>query len=278
MRPSAVLALRTAATSCAITRVLPPLEITPDTYSQPKTNTTEPPNHRSDFKEEDIIKTYCDAHRDNCINGTTQTDPLQALYICLPPNASPVETWLDSSYQANKQMIAHGGTSSPDDDLEKTKPYTKPTKLLSPRARPTPHPEHKEQHLKRTHHMANLYTKTYHHHHNLLNHNGELAKQSSSEATHQPTTSSTTSAAAPFLTPLVPVSLSAAGTGTGIGTRTDTTSASSTVPRPSTPSSNSCSSSATVPNNKIELLCSCGRQCLNPMGDHIGRCDVPCSS
>jgi len=29
--------------------------------------------------------------------------------------------------------------------------------------------------------------------------------------------------------------------------------------------------------NRIELLCSCGGQCLNPSVDHIGRCDVPCS-
>jgi hypothetical protein len=35
--------------------------------------------------------------------------------------------------------------------------------------------------------------------------------------------------------------------------------------------------SAPTTGNRIEVLCRCGQNCLNPTGDHIGRCDAPCS-
>ncbi|KAK4105123.1 hypothetical protein N658DRAFT_201409 [Parathielavia hyrcaniae] len=213
------------------------------------------------FNEKDIIKAYCAAHKSNCINGTTQTDPLQALYICLPPNAWPLENWLDSSYQeanTNRLNSAQSIPAKHDDKFELTRrPYSNPNKrLFSPQT----HQTNQQEHDKRAHHMADLYQETYYrHHHQLLNHNhnpnGKIATQSSPEATY---------------------GLSAAA-----GTDTSTASASSsasTAPRPPAPVPDSCASSATVPGNKIQLLCSCGRQCLNPMADHIGRCDGPCSS
>lgn len=37
----------------------------------------------------------------------------------------------------------------------------------------------------------------------------------------------------------------------------------------------SCNTLATA-GNRIELLCACGGNCLNPVSDHIGRCDQSC--
>ncbi|CCC13908.1 unnamed protein product [Sordaria macrospora k-hell] len=37
----------------------------------------------------------------------------------------------------------------------------------------------------------------------------------------------------------------------------------------------SCNTLATA-GNRIELLCACGGNCLNPVSDHIGRCDAAC--
>ena len=112
-------------------------------------------NQKPGFKEEDIVKAYCAGNKGNCANGKTKTDPIQGLYVCLPPQAAP-------------------------------KPKMKGRRQAPP--------------------------------------------------------SSSTS----------PASVLGGGTGGG----------------------NTCIVPA--PGNRIELLCSCSNQCLNPYSDHIGRCDAPC--
>ncbi|KAK3327492.1 hypothetical protein B0T19DRAFT_441469 [Cercophora scortea] len=52
------------------------------------------------FKEEDIVKAYCAGNKDNCANGKTKTDPIQALYVCLPPNATPKHRKMIKARQA----------------------------------------------------------------------------------------------------------------------------------------------------------------------------------
>ncbi|KAK0619771.1 hypothetical protein B0T14DRAFT_537430 [Immersiella caudata] len=123
-------------------------------------------DHQS-FAEEDIVKAYCAGTPDNCANGKTKTDPIQALYVCLPPAGA--------TFQPPRHHV-HGRRQAP-----------------------------------------------------------------------VPGTSSST----PFFTSTGPP---AGGSGAGSGT---------------------CSTTPTV-GNRIELLCSCGNQCLNPSADHIGRCDAPC--
>ncbi|KAH8898562.1 hypothetical protein GQ53DRAFT_817823 [Thozetella sp. PMI_491] len=41
------------------------------------------------YPQDDIVKAYCSGEKDNCASGKTKTDPFQALYVCLPNNASP---------------------------------------------------------------------------------------------------------------------------------------------------------------------------------------------
>lgn len=41
------------------------------------------------FAEADVIKAYCAGSADNCASGTPKTDPLNALFICLPPTSPP---------------------------------------------------------------------------------------------------------------------------------------------------------------------------------------------
>ncbi|KAK4451922.1 hypothetical protein QBC34DRAFT_457675 [Podospora aff. communis PSN243] len=122
-------------------------------------------DHQS-FAEEDIVKAYCAGTPDNCANGKTKTDPIQALYVCLPP--------VGATFQPPRQHHVHGRRQAP----------------------PVP-------------------------------------------GTSSPT---------PFFTSTGP-----GGAGSG-----------------------SCSTTPIV-GNRIEMLCACGNQCLNPSADHIGRCDTPCS-
>ncbi|KAM7206505.1 hypothetical protein V8F20_002631 [Naviculisporaceae sp. PSN 640] len=42
------------------------------------------------FREEDIVRVYCASAKDNCANGKTKSDPLQALYVCLPPQSQAI--------------------------------------------------------------------------------------------------------------------------------------------------------------------------------------------
>ncbi|KAK0652307.1 hypothetical protein B0T16DRAFT_387595 [Cercophora newfieldiana] len=127
-------------------------------------------DHQS-FAEEDIVKAYCAGTPDNCANGKTKTDPIQALYVCLPPAGA--------SFQP-------------------------------PRDR----------------------------------HGSHRRRQASS------------------------------GVSTGFSPAT-TFFTSTGPPAAPPPGSGTCNTTPTI-GNRIELLCSCGNQCLNPSADHIGRCDAPC--
>ncbi|KAK0720532.1 hypothetical protein B0H67DRAFT_552690 [Lasiosphaeris hirsuta] len=125
------------------------------------------------FPEEDIVKAYCAGNPENCADGKTKSDPIQALYVCLP------------SQPNSKRAVA----------------AAKPAVMIKGRQ---------------------------------------------------------------------------AASGVSTGTTPISTSFWSSTGANGVGGGNSCSSTATT-GNRIELLCSCGNQCLNPSADHIGRCDVPCS-
>ncbi|KAK3326580.1 hypothetical protein B0H66DRAFT_530579 [Apodospora peruviana] len=114
------------------------------------------------YKEEDIVKAYCAGNKDNCANGKTKTDPIQALYVCLPPQQAPTQ-------QAK--------------------------------------------------------------------------------------------AGARFFK--------------GRRQQTNTSPANAAAPSPLGSTGDTCSSTP-MAGNTIQLLCSCPNSCLNPVQDHIGRCDAPC--
>ncbi|KAK4157199.1 hypothetical protein C8A00DRAFT_29910 [Chaetomidium leptoderma] len=218
------------------------------------------------FPEQDIIQAYCAAHKDNCINGTTKTDPIEGLYLCVPPDTTPIEVWAGSPHH-------HDGLSHN-------------AKLLSPRNHRQSHRQfHHHRNLQQQNPTLNKRMHHYHHH----NHNqkkpslpahleaaGQQQQQQQQQQQHSPAA-----------TPALPAAQ------TATTNPPSSSSSSSNSPDGSSPSngggsnsgsgsgSGGCPSSpANTPgnNNKIELLCACGRQCLNPRGDHIGRCDVPCSS
>ncbi|KAK1760440.1 hypothetical protein QBC47DRAFT_427675 [Echria macrotheca] len=158
------------------------------------------------FNEQDIVKAYCAGNQENCAAGKTKTDPIQALYICLPPEGQPV---------SSPSPAAHNpGTN----DTNTT--TTTPKRLLSSPNKPAKHHRRREA--------------------------------------NPPTT---------FLTSTGPPPSSGQSSGGGNGGDGNGNGAGG---------GNSCSSTET-PGNRIELLCSCGNQCLNPSADHVGRCDVPCS-
>ncbi|KAH6850717.1 hypothetical protein B0I37DRAFT_372254 [Chaetomium sp. MPI-CAGE-AT-0009] len=48
-------------------------------------------------------------------------------------------------------------------------------------------------------------------------------------------------------------------------------------PSPSSFLSLNTNTTASNSTSSPQLLCACGRQCLNPTNDHIGRCEGPCS-
>lgn len=126
------------------------------------------------FPESEIVKAYCAGNVANCANGKTKSDPIQALYVCVPPGGA---------------AATPGGLANISD-----------------------------------------YTQNQPHHHDK-------------EDGDKKTSSFFTSSGAP----------TSAAQGDDGG---------------------ACAATA---GNRIELLCSCGGQCLNPTVDHIGRCDVPCS-
>ncbi|KAK4137703.1 hypothetical protein BT67DRAFT_438949 [Trichocladium antarcticum] len=205
-----------------------PVNLSPATSSSPRSNvwlSTPPPTDSADrsipicsagftycgyilrdhqhFHEQDIIQTYCAADTNNCVHGRTRTDPLQALYVCVPPGA------------ADNPRRDPAASANPKDGTGPTTPRDHPpldnnnnnnnnnnveTRLLNPMNKPPGHAQDDQP---------------------------------------QP----------PSATP---------------------------PPSSDEPSSSSSSNNA-LPGNKIELLCSCSGQCLNPLRDHIGRCDMPCS-
>ncbi|KAK4193029.1 hypothetical protein QBC35DRAFT_547175 [Podospora australis] len=58
------------------------------------------------FRQEDIVKAYCAGAKDNCANGKTKTDPIQALYVCVPPEATPQEEQKDNNNNNNNNLIS----------------------------------------------------------------------------------------------------------------------------------------------------------------------------
>ncbi|KAK4039805.1 hypothetical protein C8A01DRAFT_36182 [Parachaetomium inaequale] len=239
------------------------------------------------FKEDDIVNAYCAAHKDNCVNGTARTDPLQALYICLPPNANPLEAWADSS---GRVMAPHGTSHNHND--KQNQHQKKPAKL-SLRVHQADHQQQNKNNdnnnAKRTHHyLPNLHIISE-------EENGRAFEKRQAPTTVQhpqaPHSSSSSQEPPSAEAPQAPQTPWPSQSGSSTGSSSSSSSSSSSN-RSDTgggnsggnsgsdggDSSNSCASSLTIPGNKIELLCSCGRQCLNPLSDHIARCDGPCSS
>ncbi|KAK3997500.1 hypothetical protein QBC44DRAFT_354529 [Cladorrhinum sp. PSN332] len=313
------------------------------------------------FKEEDIVKAYCAAAKDNCANGKTKTDPIQALYVCVPPSATPQEKGEkdeDEPIKAEKgpDGIWHitnlnkreskegkdsndgGGMVSIDGPRGTTPSATTPISILSNPSNEdvqiidlacglgdpgfnddepcTSIPRNdnddesaNDRHHHHYHHKRNIPSSSSssqkgdrhkhngHLHHSkapraanplpstppntphsfraagvagaahrfggLFNHNKQqllsARQQSQSQRISTVTIVPAASAAVSVSVPVSPAQssgLSASDNGMGGG--------------------DSCSNTAT-PGNRIELICSCGGQCLNPEGDHIGRCDAPCS-
>lgn len=106
----------------------------------------------TDYSDSDVVTAYCAASADNCAGGTPKTDPMNALFVCLPPTAQKRLGRLLARQSPQPSSGGSGGTAPP----------------------------------------------------------------------------------------------------------------------------NGCSSTP-GPGNKLQLLCACGGQCLNPASDHIGRCDKPCT-
>ncbi|KAK0636298.1 hypothetical protein B0T17DRAFT_613052 [Bombardia bombarda] len=143
------------------------------------------------FKEEDIVKAYCAGSKENCANGKAKTDPIQALYVCLPPNAKQLQQHDDEPQQQQQQ--------------------------------------HQDQHGRR----------------NVALHTVKVKGRRQA--------------------PTSPVNNVFPSTTGGVGGASNNNGP-----------GNTCSSVATT-GNTLQLLCSCGGQCLNPVEDHIGRCDAPCA-
>ncbi|KAK3370323.1 hypothetical protein B0H63DRAFT_528047 [Podospora didyma] len=153
------------------------------------------------FKEEDIVKAYCSANKDNCANGKTKTDPIQGLYVCLPPNANPKPKMVKGRQLTTTVIV--GGAATPPAVISSTLTL----------GAPAPPP----------------------------------VGTSPASPLFSPVSSSSSI--------IIPPGNSQDGAG-GCG-----------------PSSGQTAQTG----NRIELLCSCGNSCLNPLSDHIGRCDAPCS-
>ncbi|KAK1774291.1 hypothetical protein QBC45DRAFT_454867 [Copromyces sp. CBS 386.78] len=153
------------------------------------------------FKEEDVVKAYCAASKENCANGKTKTDPIQGLYVCLPANANPKED--ASSVSQSQSPNPHYDSSSKSKSISGLSRFFS---ILSSRT-----------------HMNHA----VHENMNAEKMSGMQARQAPSNATN--------------------------GGNDGGG----------------------CNTLATA-GNRIELLCACGGNCLNPVSDHIGRCDAAC--
>ncbi|KAK4230377.1 hypothetical protein QBC38DRAFT_440996 [Podospora fimiseda] len=176
------------------------------------------------YKEEDIVKSYCAAAKDNCANGKTKTDPIQALYVCVPPAATAEKDQLSAANNDNIQVSKNlDGTWSVKYLDEEQQQQSQPKRI--------------------NRFVSGLFN------HNLSSNNNK--RQHISTVTLSPNTV----AVAP--SPAQSSPGPGANANNGIG-------------------GDSCSDTDT-PGNKIELICSCGGQCLNPDADHIGRCDAPCS-
>ncbi|KAK1835358.1 hypothetical protein QBC39DRAFT_298879 [Podospora conica] len=144
-------------------------------------------DHQS-FPESEIVKAYCAGNVANCANGKTKSDPIQALYVCVPPGTGPA---------------AGAGLTNISD--YNNNPHHQARQLPHPRGDPLDA--------------------------------GDGAKDDTKPS---------------FFT-------------------------SSGAPTSAAQGDDGGAACAATAGNRIELLCACGGQCLNPTVDHIGRCDVPCS-
>ncbi|KAK4669800.1 uncharacterized protein QC763_206180 [Podospora pseudopauciseta] len=64
------------------------------------------------FAEADIVKSYCSASKENCLDGKTKTDPIQALYVCVPPDNSTTTLSLTSNISPNSNPYANSDDGS----------------------------------------------------------------------------------------------------------------------------------------------------------------------
>ncbi|KAK3502109.1 hypothetical protein B0T13DRAFT_221262 [Neurospora crassa] len=167
------------------------------------------------FKEEDVVKAYCAASRSNCANGKTKTDPIQALYVCLPANANPKE-----------KEKAKDSAMSPNPHFDDA-----PTPVLSSGKSISALSRFFNILSSRTHMNMNHVA-----HHNMDQDSTTGKIMQARQAPASSSSSNTTNAG-----------------NDGGGCNTLATSG-----------------------NRIELLCACSGNCLNPVSDHIGRCDQSC--
>lgn len=233
-------------------------------YPQTLTDRSTPP---LDFKEEDIIETFCAARPDNCVNGQPKSDPYQALYVCVPPAANPQDTSTPS-----KKKYPYKSIKAPRDTLTdnaENQELDEELLLSSPETEKVIAPRNHHDNIK-AHSNPDTATNTLQ---KLLNLRWLRPPHPWPQALAATTTSpfsvpaTTTGTSLPFVpatttthTPFTPSSSPASG-GSGSGSS----------------NSGSAGTGVTVSGNRIELLCSCsGGQCVNPAADHIGRCETPC--
>ncbi|KAK4462150.1 hypothetical protein QBC42DRAFT_286816 [Cladorrhinum samala] len=204
------------------------------------------------FKEEDIVKAYCAASKDNCANGKTKTDPIQALYVCVPPSAALVQEEEEEEEEGKKNKKNEIQPIDYDYDHDYQDESNHPAAALFQavnnvqrrgRSRSSSSPSLRFG-------DGGLFNRKQ-------QQQQDQQQQKSAAKRQQPKVSTVvvvpnTAAVSP------PQSSGLSATDSGIG------------------GGDSCSNTAT-PGNRIELICSCGGQCLNPEADHIGRCDAPCS-
>lgn len=64
---------------------------------------------KTGFQQADIVKAYCAGNKDNCAEGKTKSDPLQALYVCLPGTKSLAQGISQHEYHAGNDMMGMMG-------------------------------------------------------------------------------------------------------------------------------------------------------------------------
>ncbi|KAJ9138507.1 hypothetical protein NKR19_g7853 [Coniochaeta hoffmannii] len=69
-------------------------------------------NHQG-FPESDVVKAYCAGAADNCASGTPKTDPMNALFICLPPTSQRMGVLLPRQAPQPSSGGSGGGAAPP---------------------------------------------------------------------------------------------------------------------------------------------------------------------
>ncbi|KAK4164932.1 hypothetical protein QBC43DRAFT_369657 [Cladorrhinum sp. PSN259] len=293
------------------------------------------------FKEEDIVKAYCASSKDNCANGKTKTDPIQALYVCVPPAATPAEevendievtknefgNFVITQKKKDKRHYDIGdlpeiGCDDPEKGcqnaertiLQQNSDYDFDQHQNEQRSASSDCDEddfrsttHNNRHdgnsgdnnKNHDRHKHNGYT--YRPRNNNDNNNNKLVARSTSyptppnspfqlaglnrfgglfnnklSARQQQSLQSSSSAQGHLSTVVVSPNTVVVSAISVISVAPAAQSSGLSATDNGIGGGDSCSNTDT-PGNRIELICSCGGQCLNPEGDHIGRCDAPCS-